>query len=92
MGESPPPERCRCGTLEVGVSLGFPLETLAESPSGGDEEESIHVICNANDGSYVGWLHGRGHVLRRLKVPMWVERARIANQMARHIVARVARS
>ena len=40
----------------------------------------------------MGWLHGRGHVLKRLKDPMWVEMARMAIRIALLIATRLARN
>ena len=71
-GKCPPPERRRCGTLGVGVALGFSLEPSAGSSSGdgGELEGAMRVVCNDEGGSSVRWLHGGGHEMSGLKVPM----------------------
>jgi hypothetical protein len=66
----PPPERGRCGTLGVGVALGFSWEPSAGSSSGDGGEGAIRVVWNDEGDSSVKWLHGRGHEMKGLKVPM----------------------
>ena len=77
----PPPKRGRGGTLKAGVMLCMPLEPSAEVSSG-DGEGDIRVVCNDGSGISAGRLHGRGHVLRGLKGPLWIMKVVIARQVA----------
>ena len=59
-GKCPPSKSRRCGTLGVGVALGFPMEPLAGSSSRDGGEGAIRVVCDDERGSSVRWLHGGG--------------------------------
>jgi hypothetical protein len=65
-----PPERKRCGTLGVGVALGFLWEPFAGSSTKDGGEGAIRVVCNDEGGSFVRWVHGGGHEMSGIKVPM----------------------
>ena len=67
---SPLPERGRSGTFGVGVALAFSWEPSAGSSSGDGGEGDIRVVWNDEGCSSVRWLHGRGHEMKGLKVPM----------------------
>ena len=70
-GKCPPPPREKAMRYHgVGVALVFSWEPLAENSTRDGGEGTIRVVCNDEGGSFVRWLHGGGHEMSGLKVPM----------------------
>ncbi len=57
-----------------------------------DEKGDIRVVCNDGSGISVGRLHGRGHVLRGLKGPLWIMKVVIIRQVAVANLASLSRA
>jgi len=91
VGRCPPPKRGLGGTLKAWVMLCMPLEPSTQVSSG-DEKGDIGVVCNDGIGIFVGWLHGRGHVLRGLKGPLWIMMVVIVKQVAVANLASLSRA
>ena len=91
MGRFPLPKRGLSGTLKARVMLYMPLEPSTKVSSG-DEKGDIRVVCNDGSSISVGRFHGRGHVLRGLKGPLWIMKVVIVIQVAVANLASLSRA
>ena len=91
VGRCPPPKRGLGGTLKAGVMLCMPLKPSTKVSSG-DEKGDIRVVCNDGSSISVSGLHGRGHVLSRLKGSLWIMKVVIVRQVAVANLPRLSRA
>ena len=71
--------------------LCMPLEPSTKVSSG-DEKGDTRVVCNDGCGIFVGRLHGKGHVLRGLKGPLWIMKVVIVRKVAVANLASLSRA
>ena len=69
-GKVPPPREKAMQYLRCGGGARFVMEASGGELSGDGGEGAMRVVFIDEGGSFVKWLHGRGHEMKRLEVPM----------------------